>query len=82
MREWGESGQRSSQRPLAAILFFVVFDPVTFLPHSGARHQTPKTVSKPKSVSVHQRLQEFKGEELKELAVKLFCTICREDVGL
>ena len=52
------------------------------LPHSGTRHEPPKTASNLKSVSAYLRLQEFKGEEFKKLAVKLFCTVCKEEFGL
>ena len=41
----------------------------------------PKGSSNP-NVSIHQRLTEFPGESFKESAGTLFCTGCREEVGL
>ena len=52
------------------------------IPHNGKRLQHPKLTSKPKNVSIQQHLQEFRGENFKESASTLFCTGCREEVGL
>lgn len=41
----------------------------------------PKGTSNP-NVSIRQRLTEFPGENFKESAGTLFCTGCREEVGL
>ena len=51
------------------------------LQHSGTRFVHPKGTSNP-NVSIHQRLTEFPGESFKESAGTLFCTGCREEVGL
>ena len=52
------------------------------LTHSGKRRIHPKTTSDPKNVSIGKRKKEFPGENFKESAGKLFCTSCREEVGL
>lgn len=51
------------------------------LQHSGKRFVHPKGTSNP-NVSIRQRLTEFPGENFKESAGTLFCTGCREEVGL
>ena len=48
---------------------------------SGKRFVHPKGTSNP-NVSIRQHLPEFPGENFKESAGTLFCTGCREEVGL
>ena len=51
------------------------------LQHSGKRFVLPKETSDP-NVSIRQRLTEFPGENFKKSAGTLFCTGCREELGL
>ena len=51
-------------------------------PVGKKQHQPSKTSHVPKSVSPHQRLREFANENLTVSAGKLFCTGCREELGL
>ena len=51
-------------------------------PVGKKRHQPSKTSHDLKSVSPHQRLREFANEGLTVSGGKLFCTGCREELGL
>ena len=51
-------------------------------PPIGKRHSRGTSVSDPKGIEPHKRVQEFPKEALKVSAGKLFCTACREELGL
>jgi hypothetical protein len=42
----------------------------------------PSCSTTPKSITLHSRVRDFPGENLKVSAGKLFCTACREEVSL
>ena len=51
-------------------------------PIGKKRHQPTKTAHSPKSISPHQRVSEFRNENLTVSSGKLFCSGCREEHGL
>ena len=53
-------------------------------PLSAESHckKRPSCSTTPKSITLHSRVRDFPGENLKVSAGKLFCTACREEVSL